>query len=153
VVQRGIRAPQHSAEARCARLFPPGKLLACDLPIQRMRVLVVGESPEEAQRLRDELRRAGYADIVVIESASPRREVLEHLVDELQALRAQLAAANLRLAERKLVERAKGLLMKSRGLDEAAAYALMRKLAMDRKLRLGEVAQQLIEAAGLLNGA
>ncbi len=121
--------------------------------MQRMRVLVVGESPEEAQRLRDELRRAGYADIVVIDSASPRREVLEHLVDELQALRAQLAAANLRLAERKLVERAKGLLMKSRGLDEAAAYALMRRLAMDRKLRLGEVARQLIEAAGLLNGA
>jgi response regulator NasT len=121
--------------------------------MQRMRVLVVGESPEEAQRLRDELRRAGYADIVVIESASPRLELLEHLVDELKALRAQLAAANLRLAERKLVERAKGLLMKSRGLDEAAAYALMRKLAMDRKLRLGEVAQQLIEAAGLLNGA
>jgi response regulator NasT len=40
--------------------------------------------------------------------------------------------------------------MKSRSLDEEAAYALLRKSAMDRKLRLGEVAQQLIDAADLL---
>jgi response regulator NasT len=70
--------------------------------------------------------------------------------EDFQRLREELAEANLRLAERKLVERAKGLLMKSRSLDEEAAYALLRKFAMDRKLRLGEVAQQLIDAADLL---
>ena len=46
----------------------------------------------------------------------------------------------------KLVERAKGMLMKTRGLDEAGAYALLRKTAMDRKLKLVEVAQLVIDA-------
>ena len=70
--------------------------------------------------------------------------------EDFQNLREQLAAANLKLTERKLVERAKGLLMKSRSLDEDAAYALLRKFAMDRKLKLAEVARQLIDAADLL---
>ena len=72
-------------------------------------------------------------------------------VDELQVLRGQLAQANSKLAERKLIERAKGLLMKSRGLDEEAAYAALRKAAMDRNLKLGEVAQRIVDAADLLN--
>ena len=71
--------------------------------------------------------------------------------DELQDLRDQLAQANSKLAERKLIERAKGLLMKSRGLDEEAAYAALRKAAMDRNLKLSEVAQRIVDAADLLN--
>jgi two-component system, response regulator / RNA-binding antiterminator len=192
--------------------------------MQAMRVLVVDESPERADSLREGLRRAGYEvsaslssagsllaaieqlepDVIVIDTESPSRDVLEHLVvmtqhtprpvvmfsndsapetireavragvsayvvdgmepdriraiidvalaqfEDFQRLREELAEANLKLAERKLVERAKGLLMKSRSLDEEAAYALLRKSAMDRKLRLGEVAQQLIDAADLL---
>ena len=47
--------------------------------------------------------------------------------EELQDLRGQLAEANSKLAERKLIERAKGLLMKSRSLDEEAAYAALRR--------------------------
>ena len=73
--------------------------------------------------------------------------------DELQGVRAQLAEANLKLSERKLIERAKGLLMKSRGLDEEAAFAFMRKSAMDRKLKLGDLAQRIIDAAELIDGA
>ena len=70
--------------------------------------------------------------------------------DEMQSLREQLAEANQKLSDRKLVERAKGLLMKSRSLDEDAAYALLRKMAMDRKLKLSELAQRLVDAADLL---
>jgi response regulator NasT len=189
-----------------------------------MRVLVVDESPERGRVLRDGLRLAGYEvtasltspiallktidelkpDVIVIDTESPSRDVLEHLVvmsqhtprpvvmfasdgapekireavragvsayvvdgldplrvktiidvavarfEDFQALREQLAEANLKLSERKLVERAKGILMKSRSLDEEAAYGLLRKFAMDRKLRMSEVAQQLIDAADLL---
>jgi response regulator NasT len=43
--------------------------------------------------------------------------------------------------------------MKARGLDEEAAYALLRKSAMDRNVRIGELAQQLIDSQGLLGGA
>lgn len=70
--------------------------------------------------------------------------------EDLQRLKRELADANLKLAERKLVERAKGLLMQSRGLAEGEAYHALRKLAMSKKLRLGAVAQQLIDSAELL---
>jgi len=70
--------------------------------------------------------------------------------EDFQALRSQLAEAELKLSERKVVERAKGLLMKSRGLDEESAYSALRKMAMDRKLKLVEVAQRVIDAADLL---
>jgi response regulator NasT len=70
--------------------------------------------------------------------------------EEMQSLRTQLAKANQKLSDRKLVERAKGLLMKSRSLDEGAAYSLLRKMAMDRKLKLSDLAQQLLDAADLL---
>ena len=55
-----------------------------------------------------------------------------------------------RLEERKLVERAKGLLMKQRGASEDEAFALLRTLAMQRGIRLGEAARQVIDVASLL---
>lgn len=67
-----------------------------------------------------------------------------------QALRRELADARSQLSERKLVERAKGLLMSRQGLSEDEAYARLRKTAMDRGLRLGEVAQRLIDIADML---
>ena len=70
--------------------------------------------------------------------------------EEFQALRTRLAEANLKLSERKLVEKAKGLLMRRRGLDEDAAYAALRKMAMDRSLKLADVAQRVIDAAELI---
>ena len=48
------------------------------------------------------------------------------------------------LRDRKQLERAKGLLMRSRGLTEEAAFALMRSLAMRRRLRLANVAEAII---------
>jgi len=131
-----------------------------------MRVIVVDKSPERADLLREALRQAGHEvaaplsasmellraieelapDVVVIDAASAVARL-----GESRRLRQELADANEKLAERKLVERAKGLLMKTRGLNEDAAYTLLRKLAMDRKLRLGELAQQLIDAAAILD--
>jgi response regulator NasT len=189
-----------------------------------MRVLVVDESAERAEVLRAALLLAGYEvtasltspltllktierlepEVIVIDTDSPSRDVLEHLVmvsrhtprpvvmfasdgtpetiraatragvsayvvdgldekrikaivdvavarfDELQDLRGQLAQANSKLAERKLIERAKGLLMKSRSLDEEAAYAALRKAAMDRSLKVAEIAQRVVDASDLL---
>jgi two-component system, response regulator / RNA-binding antiterminator len=54
------------------------------------------------------------------------------------------------LAERKLVERAKGLLMKQRGFSEEEAFQAMRKLAMDRNKRLSEIADGIIQTFDLL---
>ena len=192
-----------------------------------MRVLIVDESDERAALLREALTAAGHEvaasltsplellravehqrpDVIVIDTESPTRDVLEHVVmvsrssprpivmfssdaggeairdavragvsayvvdgldtsrvssivevacarfEEFQKLKTELAEANLKLSDRKLVERAKGLLMQSRGLSEDEAYHALRKLAMAKKQRLGETAQQLIDAAELLGKA
>jgi response regulator NasT len=70
--------------------------------------------------------------------------------DEHQSVRAELAAATKKLSERKLIERAKGLLMKSRGIDEAEAHAMLRKLAMERAKPMAVVARDVIELAKYL---
>ena len=65
-------------------------------------------------------------------------------------LRRQLLEAQAALGARKQVERAKGILMRTRGIGEDEAYKLLRKLAMDRGSRLEQVAEQVIAAADLL---
>jgi response regulator NasT len=189
-----------------------------------MRVLIVDESEERTALLHQALTSAGHEvaaalssplellraveallpDVIVIDTESPTRDVLEHVVmvsqssprpivmfatdsagemireavragvsayvvdgldsgrvnsivevacarfEEFQRLKLELADANLKLSERKLVERAKGLLMQARSLSEDEAYHALRKLAMSKKLRLGDVAQQLIDSATLL---
>lgn len=67
-----------------------------------------------------------------------------------QKMRAELAATKAALEERKIIDRAKAILMKARGIDEEAAYALLRRTAMDQKRRVADIAQQLVMAAGLL---
>ena len=62
----------------------------------------------------------------------------------------ELEDARNELENRKVIERAKGLLMKSRGLSEADAYALLRKTAMNQNRKISEIAESLITAAGLL---
>ena len=69
---------------------------------------------------------------------------------QFQELRTELNKAKATLAERKLVEKAKGILMKRRACDEDEAYRLMRRMAMDQKLRLVDIANKVIEAADLL---
>ena len=65
-------------------------------------------------------------------------------------LREELERANLALEERKIVERAKGILMKERGIGEADAYALLRTAAMNENRRLVDMARAVVTAAGLL---
>ena len=67
-----------------------------------------------------------------------------------RALRDELRDTQERLAERKLIERAKGLVMKQKGVDEEEAYRVMRKLAMDRNRKLMEIAQQIIDVSELM---
>ena len=65
-------------------------------------------------------------------------------------MRNELAETRRALEERKVIDRAKGLLMKARGIDEDAAYALLRKSAMDNGRRVADVAEALVTASGLL---
>ncbi|MCD1617930.1 ANTAR domain-containing response regulator [Salipiger marinus] len=65
-------------------------------------------------------------------------------------MRIELAETRRALEERKVIDRAKGLLMKAKGIDEDAAYALLRRTAMDQGRRVAEVAEALVTASGLL---
>ena len=67
-----------------------------------------------------------------------------------QGLRAELSEARLQLSERKLVERAKGIVMQRQGCSEEEAFSRMRKLAMEKGLKLSEVAQRILDTVGLI---
>ncbi len=82
------------------------------------------------------------------------RPILDMAVSRFNAysrMARELADARNELAERKLVDRAKGILMKSKGLDEEGAYKLLRKTAMNQNRRIADVAQNLIMAISLLD--
>jgi response regulator NasT len=88
-------------------------------------------------------------------TASRVRPVLEVAMSRfqlMQQLRTDLARARADLASRKMVDRAKGLLMKERGLDEDAAFRVLRKLAMDAGRPIGAVASDLVAFASVLKG-
>jgi response regulator NasT len=102
-------------------------------------------------------RRAVHAGVsaYVVDGLHPTRlsallEVAIARFELYQTLRQELDQARSRLADQRDIEKAKGLLMKRRGLDEAAAYGLLRRMAMDRKQRIGDFARVLLTAADVL---
>lgn len=70
--------------------------------------------------------------------------------NESQQLKKELHKVKTTLAERNTVEKAKGIIMRQRKVNEDAAYKMLRKLAMDRNRRIGEVAGEVIAAAEVL---
>ena len=120
---------------------------------ERPRPIVMFVDETDADSIRSAVR-AGVSAYVVDglkgRSVRPVVEVAIARFQEFQALRSELESARSSLADRKLVERAKGILMRRRNLDEENAYALLRKSAMDRKRKLVEVAREVIAMSELL---
>ncbi|HQV81143.1 MAG: ANTAR domain-containing protein [Moraxellaceae bacterium] len=77
-------------------------------------------------------------------------EVAQARFEQDQALMSQIRQAESKLNERKIVERAKGLLMQLRSMTESEAYHAMRKMAMDRNIRIIDVAHKLLAMNELL---
>lgn len=80
----------------------------------------------------------------IIEAASAR-------FDAYQAVKKELATTRTKLSERKVIEKAKGIVMRERGITEDAAYAMLRKTAMNQNLALAEVARRIVDVAELLS--
>jgi response regulator NasT len=101
--------------------------------------------------------RAGVAAYVVDGIDTGRmRSILDIAMAQFRVteeLRQDLADARASLAARKTIEKAKGVLMKRRNVDEAAAYALLRKASMDQGKSIVEVAAQLLSAEAMLGGS
>ncbi len=117
------------------------------------RPIVMFAHDPDRQSIREAVR-AGV-NAYVVDGLSPERiaPIVETAVarfEAFQAVKDELAETRNKLSERKLVERAKGILMKEKGLSEDAAYRLLRKLAMDKNLSLGALAEQVVTVAKLL---
>ena len=92
----------------------------------------------------------------VVDGLQPERlkPVMDTAIARFQVMRqmrAELAETRRALEERKVIDRAKGLIMKSRRVGEDEAYALLRRAAMDQGRRIVEVAQALVTASELLS--
>ncbi len=70
--------------------------------------------------------------------------------EQKQVLEREVKTTAIQLKNRKVVERAKGILMHQRGLNEESAYRALRSMAMDRNLQIADVAQTIVSVAGLL---
>jgi response regulator NasT len=120
-------------------------------PLDRPVAMFVDRTDPETTRAAIE---AGVSAYVVDGLRRERvRPILDTAIARFHAfarLRAELAATKEALAERKVIDRAKGLLMKARGIGEEDAYALLRRTAMERGRKLSDIARSLVEAADLL---
>jgi two-component system, response regulator / RNA-binding antiterminator len=91
----------------------------------------------------------------IVDGLDPKRikpilDVARIRFEGTQAMRRELDDLSQKLTDRKLIDKAKGVLMKARGLDEEAAYHAMRKLAMERGQTMAKVARDVIDMARVL---
>ncbi|WP_386682662.1 ANTAR domain-containing response regulator [Loktanella sp. R86503] len=127
-------------------------LTLASAPLERPVALFVDQSDADLTRLAIE---AGVSAYVV---DGLRADRLKPIIDAAVArftmfrqMRTELATTKRALEERKVIDRAKGLLMKAKGIDEDAAYNLLRRAAMDQGRKVIDVAEALVSTAGLLS--
>ncbi len=109
---------------------------------------------EDGADMASEAVRAGVSAYIVDGFSSKRvRSVLEVAIlrfQEFQRLKGELEKSKAALADRKLIDRAKGILMEQRGLSEPDAYALLRKTAMAQNQKIVDVARSVLSVTELL---
>ncbi len=86
-----------------------------------------------------------------------KKERMKHILDlcisrfnAFSRIQGELEKTKTQLEERKVIDRAKGILMKAKNLTEEQAYALMRKTAMNENKKIAEIAQSIVMASDLL---
>ena len=117
------------------------------------RPIVMFATDRESDTIREAVQAGVSAYIVdglAAERIKPIVEVAMARFDSFQAVKSELALVKSKLIDRKTVERAKGVLMKARSIEEDEAYAALRKMAMERSLTIGEVSRQFLAVSDLL---
>ena len=118
------------------------------------RPIVMFTNDSDTRHVKDAVKAGVSAYIVAGLSAERIRPILDIAMarfEHEQELRHELAETKTELKDRKVIDRAKGLLMARQGLSEQAAFEKMRKTAMDKGLKLAEVAQRMIDVMDLLS--
>jgi AmiR/NasT family two-component response regulator len=129
-----------------AALFEAFALLADTAP----RPVVVFTHDPEAAKIEQAMRSGIHAYVVNGYAANRLRPLIhtaEARFEREKVLRAELADITRRFDERKLVDRAKGILMRARQVSEEEAFAVLRAASMHSNRRVGQVSQQVIAAA------
>ncbi|MEM8570406.1 MAG: ANTAR domain-containing protein [Pseudomonadota bacterium] len=121
-------------------------------PLERPVAMFVSGAASGLARAATEAGVSAY----VVDGLKPERltPILEAAIARFQMIRqirTELAETRRALEERKVIDRAKGLLMKAKGIGEDEAYAILRKTAMDQGRRVAEVAEALVTASRLLS--
>jgi len=115
---------------------------------------IVMFTQDENEALMRAALQAGISAYVVDGLAVERVQGIVNLAvarfEQYHVLRQERDEARAGLAERKVLDRAKGIVMKQRGCSEDEAYRLLRKAAMDQNKRVAEVAEQLVAMSKLL---
>lgn len=109
---------------------------------------------EDDSRVIEQAVQAGVSAYIV-DGINPKRvktilDVAIARFREYQALKNELEKTRNLLADRKTIDKAKGLLMKTKGLDEEQAYHAMRKMAMDQSKPLVTIADNILSVMELL---
>ncbi|CUJ88842.1 ANTAR domain-containing protein [Shimia thalassica] len=127
------------------------ELTLASSPLERPVALFVNRSDD---RLTKTAIEAGVSAYVVNGLQSDRvKPVIDAAIARFhmfQRMRSELEATKRALEERKIIDRAKGIVMRARGVSEDEAYALIRKTAMDQGKKIADVAQALVTASELL---
>lgn len=123
------------------------------ISMERACPLAVFTEDRDGEKIRYAMQLGVAAYVIDGFSVGRMRAVLDVAITrfhELQLLYRKLEKAEKELLERKIVERAKGLVMKRRSCDEQTAYRAIQKAAMDSNLRMVEVARQVLNVSDLM---
>jgi response regulator NasT len=115
--------------------------------------IVMFSGDRSSDTIRDAIRAGVSAYVVDGLSENRLQPILQVAVERFaaeQSLRQELSDAKTQLAERKNVERAKGLIMKQKQIDEEEAFRLLRKFAMDQGIKMADAAVRVIDMAKMM---
>jgi response regulator NasT len=120
-------------------------------PMQRPVAMFVDQSDGSQTRAAIEAGVSAYVvDGLRAERIKPILDAAIARFHLMQKMRTELAETRLALEERKVIDRAKGILMRARGIGEEEAYAKLRKAAMDQGREVADMAQALVMASDML---
>jgi response regulator NasT len=157
---------EHNLQAHVNQMQPDVIIIDMDSPgrdiLEHMHSItreqpkpIVMFSDDSSSETINEALRAGVSAYIV-DGLNPKR--VKPIVDvalarfkEFQALRNELEKTKTTLAERKVVDKAKGILMQQRRFTEEEAYKALRKMAMDKNKRIAEIAENIIEVSKFLS--
>jgi response regulator NasT len=136
-------------------ISPDAGLLETVSAVNRSRpipiIMFVEESSDEVTT---GIIKSGVSAYVVDGFHRNRVRAIIHLAvarfQEAERLKKELKDARSALDDRKDIDRAKGMVMKQKHCDEETAYKLIRKMAMDKNIRIADVAKQILDISSLL---